>query len=119
MVVIRELLIILGILFVGEVISRGTGMPVPGNVLGLLILLGLLWGKVIKIEMIEKSTSFFLGYLAFFFLPAAVGLLGIFHLIRSQWWQITLITIGTTILVMVVTGITVQFLIRRQNRWKT
>ena len=78
MKIFREALLILGIYLIGEVISKGFSLPLPGNILGMLILLLLLMTKVIKVEKIESVSNFFLDHLAFFFIPAGVGLISSF-----------------------------------------
>ena len=75
MKIFREAIIILGIYLVGELISNGFSLPLPGNIIGMIILLLLLFAKVIKVEKIESISTFFLDHLSFFFIPAGVGLI--------------------------------------------
>lgn len=116
MKIFRESIIILCIYLLGEIISKGLNLPVPGNIIGMIILLILLCTNVIKIEKLESISSFFLDHLAFFFIPAGVGLLTSFDIIKSSLIQILLICIITTIIVIAVTGLVVQFLVKRSNR---
>ena len=59
MKIFREAIIILGIYLVGELISKVFSLPLPGNIIGMIILLVLLCTKVIKIEKIENISAFF------------------------------------------------------------
>ncbi|MBN2109575.1 MAG: CidA/LrgA family protein [Methanosarcinaceae archaeon] len=56
-------------------------LPIPGNVLGMVLLLFLLLSGMIRMSMIEDVSNFMLKHLFFFFIPAAVGLITCF----SYW----------------------------------
>lgn len=110
-----QLAVILAICLAGEVFHRVFHIPVPGNILGMLLLLLLLCLKVIKTEQIENVTKFFLNHLAFFFLPASVGLLAARNELQGQWILLLLLCIGATIATMAATGRTAQRLRRRKE----
>ena len=55
----REAIIILGIYLIGELISKGFSLPLPGNILGMIILLILLCTKIIKVDDVENVSDFF------------------------------------------------------------
>lgn len=93
-----------------------SGLPVPANVLGIVILFSLLFFGVIKEEHISDAASFLLKHLVFFFVPVAVGLM--------QWGEV-FYNYGLVLLVAIVTsaiipfcsvGLLAQFLQNRQNR---
>lgn len=109
----REALIIFGIYLVGELLSSVFRLPIPGNILGMVILFILLCTKTIKVDNISNVTNFLLDHLAFFFIPAGVGLMTSIGIIKSTWWQILIVCISTTIIVMGVTGIIVQTISRK------
>lgn len=111
----REAIIILGIYLIGELISKSFSLPLPGNILGMIILLILLCTKVVKVENVENVSDFFLSHLAFFFIPAGVGLISSFPSLKSNLVPILLICIITTAIVIVVTGLIVQFIINLKS----
>lgn len=116
MKIFREALIILCIYLLGEVISKGLSLPVPGNIIGMIILLLLLCTNVIKVNKIDTISSFFLDHLAFFFIPAGVGLLTSFDIIKSSLIQILLICIICTSIVITITGLVVQALVKFRKK---
>ena len=63
----REAIIIFGIYLLGVLIADVTRLPIPGNVIGMVILFLLLCFKVIKVEQISTISNFFLDHLAFIF----------------------------------------------------
>lgn len=67
---------ILGIIYWGcDFFVRYTGLPVPANVLGIIVLFALLCAGVIKETYVSDAASFLLKHLVFFFVPIAVGLM--------------------------------------------
>ena len=116
MKIFRESIIIIGIYLIGEFISKFFSMSLPGNIIGLLILLTLLCTKVIRLEQIENVSRFFLDHLAFFFIPAGVGLLSSFDTIKSSLVSILILCLITTAIVIVCTGIIVQHIIGIQTK---
>ena len=117
MKILRESIIILSIYLIGEIISKSLSLPIPGNILGMLILLLLLCTKVIKVDQVESISNFFLDHLAFFFIPAGVGLLTSFSSIKNSLPKILIICIISTSIVLVITGKVVEFImnIKKNN----
>lgn len=109
MKIFREFLIILVLYFIGELIAKTFNIPIPGNIIAMILLFLSLCTGIIKVEKVESISNFFLDHLAFFFIPAGVGLMNSFGSIKSSAIQIVIICILTTIIVMAVTGIVVQF----------
>lgn len=118
MKIFREALIILSIYLLGEIISKGLGLPVPGNIIGMIILLILLCSNIINVEKVETISSFFLDHLAFFFIPAGVGLITSFDIIKSSLIEILFICVLATSIVITVTGLIVQYLVKKSNKSK-
>ncbi len=110
-----QLALILGICYVGDLIHDFTGIPIPGNILGMLILLLLLSLKIVKLEQIREISDFFLKRLAFFFLPPAIGLMLVGDDVKSQWPILLFLCIAITIVTMAATGWTVQLLCKKSK----
>ena len=106
----RESILLLSIYFVSEIISKLLNLPVPGSIIGMILLFVLLTSNIIKIEKVENLANFFLDHLAFFFIPASVGLMTSFASLKGSIFKIILLCILTTIIVIAATGITVQFI---------
>ncbi|MBP1917626.1 CidA/LrgA family protein [Youngiibacter multivorans] len=114
MKVLRQLAIILGILLAGEAIRSVTKISIPGTVIGMVILFLGLMTKVIKPDDIGMVTKFLLDHLAFMFVPAGVGLISSLDVVGAAWLPILMIVVISTVLVVGVTGWTVQLLKRRR-----
>ena len=114
----REAIIIFVIYLTGDLISKGFKLPIPGNILGMIILLILLCTKIIKISQIESISNFLLDHLAFFFIPAGVELMNSFGIIKGTWLKLILVCVVTTSIVIVSTGLMVQFISRKIHKDK-
>lgn len=108
MKLIRQFAVLTVICFLGELLKKVLHLSIPGNVIGMIILLACLCTGIIKLEAIEDISKFLLDHLAFFFLPAGVGLLTCMGILQNCWQYVLIIALISTIVVMVVTGITVQ-----------
>lgn len=99
--------------FVGELVARGLEMPVPGPVLGMLILLlGLMiHGRVPS--GLRKTGEGLLRYLTLLFVPAGVGVMVHAGLIMADLWVIAITLVLSTALTLAVTAKVMSWLNRR------
>ena len=112
----KQCLIILVINFAGVIIQNIFNLPLPGTILGMLILFVLLWTKVLKVESIEKVCDFLILNMIIFFLPPAVELLEYMALLKTGFLKIIILLVATTVITMIVTGKTVDFCIKRMEK---
>lgn len=116
MKILRELGIILLICVLGEIIHSIFKLSIPGNVVGMIILFILLYFGVIKVNMISQVSNFLLDHLAFFFVPAGVGILSCMPFLKGKWIIFLAICLISTIIVIAVTGWTIQAYIRKVDK---
>ncbi|SHH86891.1 CidA/LrgA family protein [Sporanaerobacter acetigenes] len=116
MKILRQMGIIFGILFGSHILQKSLGLPIPSTVIGMIILLICLLSGVIKLEMIEEVSKFLLDHLIFFFIPAGVGIMTSVDMIGDKWLSILIVIVLSTIITMVVTGLTVQALAKKSKK---
>ena len=114
---IRQCTIIFGCLPVGELIVWLTGISIPSSIIGMLLLTALLQMKVVKLEWVKGMSDFLISNLGFFFVPPGVALMLYFDIIKAELLPIVLATAISTMLVMITTGWTDQYL-RKLNKKK-
>ena len=88
----------------------------PGSVVGMLFLLTALHLKWIKVDDIRLVSSTLLAYMPLFFIPAGVSVMTTYTLMDGFYWQIVLITMFSTLLVMLITGKSVEYIIKRREQ---
>lgn len=115
---LRQLAILFAFCIFGDVLSVLFGGAMPGNVLGLTLLFLCLAIGIIRINHIEKTADFFLNNMAFFFLPACLGILDVFSQISQYLFPILAVILLTTLLTATATSLTVHGVLRLQEYWK-
>ncbi|MCF0224762.1 MAG: CidA/LrgA family protein [Fibrobacter sp.] len=110
-----QLAIIFGICLVGEILHQVVGIPIPGNILGMVILLLLLCSKIITPEQISGVAGFFLNHLALFFLPPSIAIMSAGDEILNQWPSLLILCVVLTLAVIISTGLTTQLFIHLQE----
>lgn len=112
---LKQLGIILLLLWIGQTVQGIFGLTLPGNVLGMLLLLVLLVIGVLKLNQVEKITDVLLGHLSFLFVPSIVGLMTVAYLFKGNLIKIFIIVFVSIIIVMAVSGRTVQWMLERNK----
>jgi len=102
---IMQFAIIIVISFVGEILNYLIPFPIPGSIYGMLILFFALLFKVIKVEQVKDVGSFLIKIMPIMFIPAAVGMIDVWSEIENIIIPITIITLLTTIIVMISSGL--------------
>jgi len=108
--------LLFGVCLLGQAISVFLPISFPGSVLSMIILFLLLFFRVIKVDHIRQKADFLLKNMSFFFIPAGIGILSSFDLIRSSILPLITVIIVTTILTFGATALTVQGVIALQDR---
>jgi len=103
------------LLLMGNSIARLLHLPIPGSIIGLVLLLLLLQFHIIKLEWIELGAALLLSELLLFFIPSAIGVIDYDALFGVQGMKVVLVIVGSAIIVMFVTGYTAQWLERRKK----
>lgn len=100
----------------GEVLARGIGLPVPGPVIGMLLLFGWLILRDGPSEELRGTTQGLLQHLSLLFVPAGAGVMLHLGRMRDEWLAITVSLVVSTFIGMIVTGVLLQWLIDRRQR---
>lgn len=116
MIYLKEFGIILLISFIGELLKSLMPLPIPASIYGLLLMLAALKFNVIRLDEVKKTASFLIEIMAVMFMPAAAGVIEIWHILKPIWLQTLVIMIVSTVAVMAVSGRVTQAVIRRQKR---
>ena len=117
MKIFNQLGIILAIWTVGELISSlfSSIITIPGTIMGMIILFLLLQFKILKEDAIKDVTDFLLNNMAIFFVPAGVSLIQSLGLIKENVVVLILSATVATLVIMLVTGKTVDIMINKNN----
>ena len=104
---LKALLVLLGFQLAGELTGRLGGLPVPGPVIGLLLLAAWLILRTRmtgqRPECADSAAEGLLGVLGLLFVPAGVGVIGQMAVLGTHWAGIGLVLIVSTLVTMLVT----------------
>ena len=115
---LEALTIILTCQLIGELIVVGTGIPLPGPVVGMgLLFLGLLIRRGVP-KGLGRVTASLLQNLALLFVPAGVGVMTHLSLLEAEWLPISVALVVSTLLTIAVTGLAMSALGRLGDRDK-
>lgn len=98
---------------VGELVTAGLRLPVPGPVLGMALLFCGLMIKGGIPDDLARTTDGLLGNLSLMFVPAGVGVMLHAPLLGRDWLAISVALIGSTLVTIAVTALVMIWL----QRW--
>ncbi|MFV0483381.1 MAG: CidA/LrgA family protein [Bacteroidales bacterium] len=116
MKIFKQLFIILGINLIGEAMSQFLNLPIPGSIVGMILLLALLFSGLIKEKHISETADFMLQNMGFFFIPAGVGVMVSYHTLKGYYVETVLVIILSTIVVIAVTALTTELFIKIKEK---
>ena len=96
----------------GEILVRLIGLPIPGPVLGMVMLFVTLMIRGSAPDSLSEASSALLSHLSLLFVPAGVGMMTHFGRIADEWLPITLALFLSTVITMVATALIMQLTTR-------
>ena len=106
------LFIILAFLVIGNLLSALLGDFIPGSVIGMLLLFLSLLTGVIKDKWVRQAATFLTDNMMIFFMPAFMGIMDLWGVVKMDLWAWIAVLVLTTILVMLASGLTQAFVER-------
>lgn len=97
----------------GEILSRLLRLPVPGPVIGMVLLLAAL-SRVPADESLRAVSSGLLSHLSLLFVPAGVGIMLHAHRLVDEWPALAAALLVSTAATIAVTGVVADRLSRRE-----
>lgn len=113
--IIKGFFIILAHWVVGNVISSLTGDFIPGSVIGMILLFCSLLAGLVKDEDVKPVAGFLTENMTIFFLPAFMGIMDLWGILKLNLVAWLAVVILSTVLVLVSTGAVQQLFERRRK----
>lgn len=112
---VKQFAVILAVSFAGEILEYLIPLPVPASIYGIVLMFLCLKMHVIPHDAVRETGVFLIEIMPLMFIPAAVGLLETWDIIRPAWLQYIAVTVVSTWVVMIVSGWITQTIIRRKK----
>lgn len=117
---IPALSLFIGFDVVGEWLQRHFALPIPGALIGLVLLTLLLFMRPrFSTENMRGGARLLLLGMSMFFVPAGTGVITQLHAIRIQWLPISAALIVSTLASLLVTAWVMRALDGVFDRWRT
>lgn len=100
----------------GEGLAYAFGLPVPGPVIGMLLLLAALAASPRLLATMEATANELLRHLSLLFVPAGVGIMVSASVLRGHWLAVLVSVIASTALTLGVTALVMRAAAPRENR---
>ncbi|WP_321813877.1 MULTISPECIES: CidA/LrgA family protein [unclassified Paraburkholderia] len=105
-----------GVWFLADTLTRAAHLPVPGGVVGLVLLLALLFCGGVTPRWVKAGADWLLSDMLLFFIPAAVAAVQYGGLFRADGWRLALVVVGGTLMVMFAVAFAVEQAARLERR---
>lgn len=115
---VRQFWIILLISAMGEALHVLILLPVPASVYGLVIMLIALGTHIIRLEQVKEAAEFLIEIMPVMFIPAGVGLMASWGVLKPMIIPVSIITVVTVVTVMAASGRISQTIIRMDRKKK-
>ncbi len=108
----------MAISFIGEILNYFIPLPVPASIYGLVLMFLALKFKIFKVSSVKDAGGFLLDVMPLMFVPPVIAILDNLEVLKANWWKFLVVGVISTVLVMVVTGLVTQWIIRLENKIK-
>ncbi|ARN82017.1 CidA/LrgA family protein [Methylocystis bryophila] len=107
-----QLCLLMGFWLIGKAFARLLGLPVPGAIIGLLLVLALLSAKVVSLSALDRGADLLLAEMVLFFIPALMAIFDHHELFGLIGLKILIMILASTGAVLAVTAIVVDLCTR-------
>ena len=109
LLLLAQLCLIMGVYAAGCALASVLPIALPGNILGMVLLLVLLGTHILKTKYISDACDYLIDNMSVFFIPAGVAIMGCFSMLESSAAKFAFVCIATTVIVFLATSYTVLF----------
>lgn len=109
LLLLAQLCLIMGVYAAGCAIASVLPIALPGNILGMVLLLVLLGTHILKTKYISDACDYLIDNMSVFFIPAGVAIMGCFSMLEASAAKFAFVCIATTVIVFLATSYTVLF----------
>jgi holin-like protein len=112
-IMVNAIIILLSFQLIGEIIIRTSSLPIPGPVVGMLLLFVTMLLRDSLVSRVEQTAQYILQNLTLLYVPAAVGIVVHLHLVQSEGLPIIITLVGSTLVTLTLTALSMNFLVRK------
>lgn len=118
--IIAQYIVSFGLIFLcllaGINLQSWLDVSVPGSIIGMLILFGLMASGLVPVAWVKPGANVFIRYMVLLFVPVSVGLMVHLDMLAANVWIILASAIGGTTLVIISLGFFLDRLLKRGKK---
>lgn len=118
LIFVLQFIFIYGFFLLGQLMRELFNIPLPGSILGFLLMFSALSLKLFPLRFVESGATLLLSFLPLFFIPATVGVIEYLSTFAGKGAFLIAILIFSTLLTMAASGWTSQYLARKTEKEK-
>ncbi|NIF22755.1 CidA/LrgA family protein [Candidatus Pantoea multigeneris] len=107
-----QVVLYIGIFMACDQLVRLFHLPLPANIVGLLVMLVLIAARILPLRWVKAGSNWLLAEMLLFFVPAVVAVVNYSDLLRVEGWRICLVIVISTLLVLASTALVVDRIYR-------
>ncbi|MDN7243077.1 CidA/LrgA family holin-like protein [Planococcus sp. N028] len=115
-IIFLQIAVLYGIYLLGEEIRNLFHLPLPGSIIGFLLLFAALMLKIYPLRWIESGAHFLLMFLSLFFIPATVGAMEYGELFTGKGILLIVIVFISTLMTLGISGLLSQWAARSADQ---
>ncbi|PWW06990.1 CidA/LrgA family protein [Mangrovibacter plantisponsor] len=97
-----------GLFVLAEYLVQWWRLPLPANLVGMLLLLGLIVTRLLPLSWVRAGARWLLAEMLLFFVPAVVAVVNYTQLLMAEGWRIVLVIMLSTVMVLGTTAWVVE-----------
>lgn len=113
---IETFLWLLGYQFLGEVLAHGLGWPIPGAVLGMVLLFLTLCARRGIPDTLRENVPRLMTHMSLLFIPAGAGILAFWPMLSQRPLVMVAVLVLATLSTMLVSAATLTLFLRWQRK---
>lgn len=103
-----QIVLLAAIWLLADIAVRTLHLPLPANLIGMLLLLACILLGVVKAQWFEAGARWLLAEMLLFFVPAVVAVVNYQDLLLQEGWRIMVVLLVSTTLVLGTTALVVD-----------
>ncbi|WP_297296943.1 CidA/LrgA family protein [uncultured Brachyspira sp.] len=108
MKLIKQFTIIFAVYSVADILSKLLKLPIPGNVIGMILLFVLLLLGIIKESHINEASDILIANMSLLFIPGTLAIMDEYKYVKDEIIPFVIICVFMVIVIMASTGLSAQ-----------
>ncbi|MDO5686683.1 MAG: CidA/LrgA family protein [Neisseria sp.] len=100
-------------LYVGQLLVRALSIPLPGSIIGMVVLFFALVLRIFPEEWLAPACNLLLNYMALLFVPVSVGVMRYYPQVASALVPIVVACVVSSLLVLLVVALGMEYFERK------